>query len=61
MFAAMEYSATFVLASFVAVFVIVGLLYQSGLLGVLLRFVFGLAERCIRGWSIFPPRNCWES
>lgn len=64
MFAVLEYSATLVLASFVAVGVIAGLLYQSGILGLILRLVFGLAERCIRGgyrlWDTYLSSLSWE-
>src|SRR5262245_10746185 len=58
-----RHSATFVLAAFAAVAILVGLLYQSGLLGLILRFLYYLATACIywgyRTWDRYLSGLQW--
>src|SRR4051794_30521000 len=58
-----KYSATFVLTAFAAVGILAGLLYQSGLLGLILRFLFYLANSIIywgsRAWARSLSRLQW--
>src|SRR5436309_8869338 len=58
------HSATLVLAAFAGIGVLVGLLYQSGLLGMILRVVFGLANWFVRRgfmvWDRWLSAAPWE-
>src|SRR5262245_15857780 len=58
-----KHSATFVLVSFLAVGLLAGLLYQSGLLGLILRILFGAANACIywgyRTWDRYLSGLQW--